>query len=545
MKIGIVSNLYRPYSRGGAEIVARRVAQELYRRGHEIFVISSMPYEGVTSLHESVTSNQVERVYRFYPLNLYHILRDCHTPFFLRAIWHLVDMFNPMTGNAVRRILEREKPDVVLTHNMKGLGLQGFRAIRASGIRQIHTLHDVQLSIPSGLLLAGQEDSWQNTSWLRTWYERQVQRITGSPEVVISPSKFLADFYTDRGFFKESQVRVMPNPAPDIPPRQRDHKEKKTLRLLFAGQLERHKGVMQLLDVVSSFKGRVELHIAGEGSLTNYVMRRSQRDRHIHYHGFVSFENLVKLFDIVDVTVVPSLCYENSPTVIYESFKAGVPVIASKIGGVGELVRDGENGLLIPSGDKKALQKAVETFLEDRHCLSMETQDLQKEIGKYSLVRYVDQIERCITGCADAEPIEKRKRSEKEVQIVLGVVQDKNGRVLIVKRRSKELGIGSAVLEWVFPGGKVKEGETTKKALAREILEESGCKVKVTDLISSRPHPEFPVEVQYYLCELDEKGGEVSDANIDGHAWVTPRELQYYFTTNLDPNVAELLKLAV
>ena len=171
--------------------------------------------------------------------------------------------------------------------------------------------------------------------------------------------------------------------------------------------------------------------------------------------------------------------------------------------------------------------------------------ELQKEIGKYSLVRYVDQIERCFTECSEQDVPEVAVDHGEQKQIVLGVVQDKNGRVLIVKRRSKELGIGSAVLEWVFPGGKVKEGETTSKALEREIFEESGCRVKARTLISSRPHPEFPVEVQYYRCKLLEKGGEVSDENIDGHAWVTPRELQFYFTTNLDPKVAEQLKLSI
>jgi glycosyltransferase involved in cell wall biosynthesis len=395
MNIVLLSNLYRPYARGGAEIIAGRVAHELIARGHKVSLVSSMPFGGLWSLTPRVTEAQIEKIYRFFPLNLYHALSDTSVPFAFRALWHLVDLWNPQASWAVKKILDKEKPEVILTHNMKGLGLQTLRAIHQHGARHIHTVHDVQLSIPSGLLLAGQEESWLVRSSLRTWYERQVQRLMRSPDVVISPSRFLAAFYKERGFFPDSRVEILPNPAPDIVPPIRvcQTQNKKILRVLFAGQLEKHKGILTLLEVARRMEGAIELHIAGEGSLSEFVTERSNLDAHVHYHGFVSFEHLEDLLGICDVCVVPSLCYENSPTVIYESLQAGVPVVASHIGGVGELVQDGQNGFLVPPGDADALIRAFGRFLDSSWPLAKTCTQFQEEIQQHSLKAYVDRLE--------------------------------------------------------------------------------------------------------------------------------------------------------
>ncbi|HBK34201.1 TPA: hypothetical protein DEP34_02710 [Candidatus Uhrbacteria bacterium] len=400
MNILLLSNLYRPYARGGAEIIARRVAQELLGRGHKVTIVSSMPFDGFWSFFPRVTEQQIEKIYRFYPLNLYHTLSDTSVPFVFRAFWHLIDLWNPQTTWCVRKILAKEKPDVILTHNLKGLGMQAFRVAHESGIRHIHTIHDVQLSLPSGLLLAGQEQAWIQTSFLRKWYERQVQKMVRSPDVVISPSHFLAEFYKKRHFFTDSRIETIPNPAPDIklPTRTCCPQTKKALHVLFAGQLEKHKGILLLMDVARQMEGKIELHIAGEGSLADFITERSNLDVHVHYHGFVSFEHLEDLFGICDVSVVPSLCYENSPTVIYESLQAGVPVVASHIGGVGELVHDGKNGFLVPAGDGEALKKAFLRFLDSPWPLSQTCVEFQEEIQHHSLKAYVDRLEQLIKG---------------------------------------------------------------------------------------------------------------------------------------------------
>lgn len=394
MKIGIVTNLYPPISRGGAEQIASRITHELAQRGHELFVYSSMPPKGISSLSaERLTERNAADVYRIYPLNLYYMLNDFSFPFPLRALWHLIDMYSTATRFSLARIIKEEKPDVILTHNMKGLGLQAVRAVRASGARHIHTLHDVQLSVPSGLLIHGEENRWLNRSWLRTWYEGQMKRIFGSPDIVVSPSQFLLDFYQQRGFFPESKAVVLPNPAPIIDRIPRTARQPGPLRLLFAGQLEEHKGIRFLLETLSSMEVPFELHIAGEGSLSQEVADWSSRDAQVIYHGFVSLRHLFDLFDLCDVTVVPSLCYENSPTVIYESFRAGVPVIASDIGGVGELITHGENGYLFEPGNVDALKEAIRQFHAHQEQFLGASGQIQKTVASCSMKRYVDTLE--------------------------------------------------------------------------------------------------------------------------------------------------------
>lgn len=397
MKIGVVSNLYPPSARGGAERIAQRVAYKLYKRGHDVFVVSTLPFDGPRSLFARVTERAVEAVYRFYPANIYHLLNGHRYPFPVRLLWHLIDLWNPSPALTIRRVLQDEKPDVILTHNLKGMGLQVAREIQRAGVPWIHTLHDVQLSVPSGLLLWQHEGDWLNRSFARRWYERAVQHVIDSPPVVISPSQFLADFYRSRGFFPQSRVEVTPNPAPQIlSPARVAPVPGAPVRLLFAGQLEEHKGIRLLLRALNASDIPFELHIAGEGALTSEIEAWAQRDRRVTYHGFISLEYLVELLAASDAAVVPSLCYENSPTVIYEAFQVGVPVIASRIGGVGELVRHGENGYLVTPGDERELIDAVRLLAQERQAFFDKQKDIRHSMEPHFLPHYVDHLESII-----------------------------------------------------------------------------------------------------------------------------------------------------
>ena len=80
MNIGIVSNLYPPIARGGAELVARRIAHELHVRGHQLFVFSTRPYSGPKSTVAQVSERSVEAIYRLFPINIYHTLSDFKYP---------------------------------------------------------------------------------------------------------------------------------------------------------------------------------------------------------------------------------------------------------------------------------------------------------------------------------------------------------------------------------------------------------------------------------------------------------------------------------
>lgn len=128
----------------------------------------------------------------------------------------------------------------------------------------------------------------------------------------------------------------------------------------------------------------------------------------------------------------------------------------------------------------------------------------------------------------------------------LGIVQNKNSEVLIIKRKIIEEGIGGVKLTWAFPGGKQKN-ENREECVAREILSETGYKVKVIRQISLRVHPQITKILCYFLCDLIDENRiqePEEEHEVEEIKWVKPEELKNYFTTDLDPNVAKELKIS-
>ncbi len=391
MKICLISNLYPPISRGGAERVAERVARGLESSGHEVFVISTKPWGGWASLKPVAAEENGIKVYRFYPANIFYYLNDFKHNALWRAKWHFRDMFNCQSARVVKKILKQEKPDLVLTHNLMGIGFLIPRAIRKLKIKHIHTLHDVQLAVPSGLIIPGQEKSWAQRTWLRKIYEAACRRLFNSPDVVVSPSKWLLGFYASKGFFKKSKKVILANPVERIYPAGIPM-DNSILKLLYLGQIEEHKGVLFLVEVLKNLDIDFKLHIAGDGSKMEELKKMVGDDNRFVIHGRLVGEEAVKIVDLVDLTVVPSLCYENSPSVIYESLAAGVPVIAAKIGGVAELVHDGENGFTFEAGNAEDLARVLKHAAGRRDELQKMRTTAAESVDNFGIEKYIEKI---------------------------------------------------------------------------------------------------------------------------------------------------------
>lgn len=405
MKIAIVTNLYPPYSRGGAEVVITRVVTELLAQGHEVSVITTRPKKGIKSFFPRLESSANEMIYRFYPLNFYHPLRDYKHPAPIRLIWHLIDMVNPINGLLVRRVIHDIQPDVVWTHNLKGIGLTIPWALKIIRPPHIHHVHDVQLAVPSGLLLAGKERGTPFIRATRFLYTHVCQFLFTSPKVVISPSAFLKTFYETRGFFKRSRVVVMPNPAPKLSTLERGRRSAGPLKLLFVGQLEAHKGIHFLIKSLRASNLNFELMIAGEGSLKPFVQQAVKEDRRINYVGFLAMDQLVKMFQGADALAVPSKCYENSPTVIYEALESGLPVVAANIGGVAELIKEGVNGYLFTPLNSKELIEKLRVLDQNKDRLREASDVIRETVAPYAIDKYAEQLVALFESCiAPSEP---------------------------------------------------------------------------------------------------------------------------------------------
>jgi glycosyltransferase involved in cell wall biosynthesis len=367
MRVCFITNLYPPHAKGGAERVVSEEARALKEAGHDVIVITAMPLPDDGDPGPAMKTEDGIRVHRFYPANLFFYGEIGRHGFVARAFFHLWDLIGSDAGRVVKKILEAERPEVVHTHNLKGIGYSVLRAIRKLGIRHVHTLHDVQLIEPSGLIIKGQEMHRPSVERVIGGYARLMAWVMGSPDTVISPSKFLIECYRSRGFFPKSRCFWLPNPAPET--RASARRSSKETRFLFLGQVEPHKGVLMLIEAMKKLLAagdQARLEIVGEGSAEKAAAALAGKELRIAFYGKKNPNKFAEMFAGTDYVVLPSLCYENAPTVIMESFAYGIPVLVADIGGAGELIKDGRNGWKFEAGSVESLLTIMKLALWEK-----------------------------------------------------------------------------------------------------------------------------------------------------------------------------------
>jgi glycosyltransferase involved in cell wall biosynthesis len=146
------------------------------------------------------------------------------------------------------------------------------------------------------------------------------------------------------------------------------------LRVGYVGTLVWHKGVHVLIDAIRQIPtGEVEALIFGDtDTFPDYVadLRAAARGLPVRFMGRFARDRVMDAYSQFEVLAVPSLWLENSPLVIHEAFMAGIPVVAARIGGISDLVHDGETGLLYPPESPVALADALRDLARDRSRLA-------------------------------------------------------------------------------------------------------------------------------------------------------------------------------
>ena len=304
-------------------------------------------------------------------------------PIFLRFIWQLGNLFNFASYFQIKKILAREKPDLVMTHNLLGIGFLTPLAIKQLKIRHFHFLHDVQLLHPSGLIIYGKEKIIND--FPAKIYQAITRSFFGSPEKVISPSAWLLREHSSRNFFKSSEKIILPNPPPETKQGAENPaatEQNKKFRFLYVGQLENHKGVHFLAETFAGLNSdSAELVIAGDGSQFAKIKKIGGTGKNIRMLGRISREEVLAIMSQADCLVVPSLCYENAPSVIIEAFTAGLPVIASRIGGIPELLNN-QTDLMFTPGDAKELTARLDWTISNYPQFLKLAGDLRKKTPK-------------------------------------------------------------------------------------------------------------------------------------------------------------------
>jgi glycosyltransferase involved in cell wall biosynthesis len=135
---------------------------------------------------------------------------------------------------------------------------------------------------------------------------------------------------------------------------------------VFFGRLTRIKGVLTLMEAMRDVKSSY-LYMVGQGELEDSLRSYAQRHgiHNVEFLGHLATQDLIPVIQRAAFTVVPSEWYENYPMTILESFACGTPVIGSRLGGIPELVDDGENGLLFDAGHAQELADRIRSLLDD------------------------------------------------------------------------------------------------------------------------------------------------------------------------------------
>jgi len=194
----------------------------------------------------------------------------------------------------------------------------------------------------------------------------QARAVFGDVDLFIAPSAFLATEFQKLGV-DAARIHVSDNGFSPLTARSAD-RASGPLRIGFVGTIVWHKGVHVLIEAAKRLPADAcEVLIFGDPNVSPDYFSRLTAEASgapIRFMGAFDRADIADVYAQIDVLVVPSIWFENSPLVIHEAFMAGVPVVAARIGGIPEFVMHGENGLLYDAASPKDLAAALRVLID-------------------------------------------------------------------------------------------------------------------------------------------------------------------------------------
>lgn len=420
MRILLTSHQFMPDFSAGTEVLTLETAKELRRLGHEVVVFTGFPGSKELKDEQRFDSYSYDGI----PVERFHhafVPMGGHTNV-IEAEYN-----NLFFAAHFRKFLQTWKPDLVHFFHLQRLSASAIDVCGELGIPMVLTPTDFwlvcftnQLRMPDNLLCMGPDCRGVNClrhvvaisqppavhallARLPDWLVRaavrvcsagplanniaagQVRALAGRPEFmkqrmnkldrVLVPTRLMGEILTENGLRPE-KITFKPFGINLKPFRYHARKEaKERLRVGYIGTLSEHKGVHLLVKAIRSLAPdeAVELKIYGNvGTYPEYVAELRHiagDDPRITFCGTFANDRIGAVLADLDILVVPSIWYENTPLVIYSAHAAGCPVIASNLGGMSEVVHHGENGLLFEPGEVTGLADALKLLCHDRGLL--------------------------------------------------------------------------------------------------------------------------------------------------------------------------------
>lgn len=366
MRVLIVTGIWPP-DVGGPASHAPEVAEFLLGRGHSVEVVTTAAVEPAPQPYP------VRWISRELPVGARHL-------------------------TAAARIRARaRRNDVVYSTGMLGRTALGCSLARRPFVAKLTQDPAFERALRRGQFRGGPVEFQASGSAraLRAARDQELRRAAH----VVCPSAFLAGLVRGWGV-PEERISVLPNPTPpvpELPPRERGERP----LLAFAGRMTAPKALGVALEAVAQVP-EVDLALAGDGDERAALEARTRElglDGRVRFLGPLTRDQVLALFASADAALLSS-AWENFPHALVEALAVGTPAIATDVGGVPEIVTDGENGLLVPPGDPAALARAIRRFIADGSLRSRLTAAAAPSAERFSADRIYGRLEEILAAAA-------------------------------------------------------------------------------------------------------------------------------------------------
>jgi len=354
LNILFVCHDFPPHRFAGAQIYAKNLAQALNRTG-KVNVEIFYPVVRTTTKDYSIVENEYEglRVFELFKENSIEPGK----------------VYNQKVEDAFFEFIKSRNYQLIHFHGLGQLSLAPLYVANSLGIKTVFTFHDYWILCDHWHLIRTNQEFCSGPESVEKCAKcyikdggfsddiypiglkyHQVRReyfkkIFNLIDLKLAPSKFLVDKFNQFGFkgIQKSQLGFVYDPP--VEPK------KQNTKLVFAyiGQIIPRKGLLNLLEAFSLINSEnIELKIWGKsnpGEYFNKISSLIQKDNRVEYMGAFTPSDLPNIYSETDIAVLPSLM-ENYPLGVFEAIQYNKPIITSNAGGIPEIIKHQQNGLL-------------------------------------------------------------------------------------------------------------------------------------------------------------------------------------------------------
>ena len=377
MNICCVSDLFDS-SYGGVPVVVRRFIEAFIERGHKVTIVTSKGRS-----REAVEKRENLTVYRFPSLTLPKSEGEYALSF--------------PSFHRIRRIYEREGIDVLHCHIPSLLSLACVLEARKKGVPSIATNHLLSETFSRNLFF--------DSTKFNNFFYKIVNSFYNLVDLVLCPSIY--GLKTLRKYGLKPRALVLSNGIelskfnPNLDHEQFDREfglNEENKKILYVGRLMEEKGLEVLLRAYSIVEDKMpdtNLIIVGKGHLRASLEDQASKLglENVIFTGFVSDSLLRQAYASSDLFVLPSYA-EIQPLVLLEALAMGLPAIGTNVGGVPEMIIEGQNGYVLEPGDHEGLAERTIRILNDDKLREEFSRNSLRMARSHDIDKSADKLER-------------------------------------------------------------------------------------------------------------------------------------------------------